>query len=53
LWHKHIVLKKYDNCSHKDYLNAMVQSSVNSTRLKSLLKNALTDEINCREIFMK
>jgi len=31
----------------------MVQSSVNSTKLKSLLKNALTDEINSREIFMK
>ena len=31
----------------------MVQSSVNSTKLKCLLKNALTDEINSREIFMK
>jgi Protein involved in cell division len=36
-----------------DYLNSMVRSSTNSTKLKSLLKNALTDEINSREMFMK
>ena len=43
----------WSKINKKDYLNAMVQSSVNSTILKSLLKNALTDEINSREIFMK
>lgn len=37
----------------KDYLNAMVKSSTNSTELKNLLKNALTDEIDSREMFMK
>lgn len=37
----------------KEYLEAMVQSSLNSTKLKSLLKNALTDKINDRELFMK
>jgi len=31
----------------------MVQSSTNSTKMKSLMKNALTDEINSREMFMK
>ena len=36
-----------------DYLNAMVKSATNSSVLKSLLKNALTDEINSREMFMK
>ncbi|EKD31181.1 MAG: hypothetical protein ACD_77C00372G0002 [uncultured bacterium] len=36
-----------------DYLSAMVKSSTDSTELKSLLKNALTDEINSREMFMK
>jgi cell filamentation protein len=36
-----------------DYLNAMIKSSVNSTAIKDLLKNALTDEINSREMFMK
>ncbi len=36
-----------------DYLNAMIQSSANSTAIKKLLKNALTDEIDSREMFMK
>jgi cell filamentation protein len=36
-----------------DYLNAMIKSSVDSTAIKNLLKNALTDEINSREMFMK
>jgi len=36
-----------------DYLNAMVKSAIHSTELKSLLKQALTDKINDREIFMK
>ena len=36
-----------------DYLNAMIKSSVNSATLKNLLKNALTDEIDSREMFMK
>ena len=36
-----------------EYLGAMVQSSTNSAKLKSLLKNALTDKINDRELFMK
>ncbi|MDL2299990.1 cell filamentation protein Fic, partial [Bacteroides sp. OttesenSCG-928-E20] len=37
----------------KEYHNAMVLSPTDSTLLKSLLKNALTDEIDSREIFMK
>ena len=36
-----------------DYMNAMKQSQANSLIIKSLLKNALTDEINSREMFMK
>ena len=36
-----------------DYLNAMIQSSKNSDTIRSLLKNALTDEIRSREMFMK
>jgi cell filamentation protein len=31
----------------------MVKSAANSTELKSLLKNAVADEINSREMFMK
>ncbi len=36
-----------------DYMNAMVQSPSNSKEIKNLLKNALTDEIDSREMFMK
>ncbi len=36
-----------------EYMNAMVKSSVDSTLLTKLLKNALTSEINSREMFMK
>ena len=34
-------------------MSAMIQSSVNSTGLKLLLKDVLTDEIHSREMFMK
>jgi cell filamentation protein len=37
----------------KDYMNAMLLSATNSSFLKQLLKNALTDKINDREMFMK
>jgi cell filamentation protein len=36
-----------------EYMNAMVKSPVNSSALKRLLKNALTTEIDSREMFMK
>ena len=36
-----------------EYMNAMVKSSANSSSLKKLLKNALTTEIDSREMFMK
>ncbi|GHT01647.1 hypothetical protein AGMMS49525_03080 [Bacteroidia bacterium] len=37
----------------KDYLNAMIRSAVNGSEIKKLLHNALTDEIDSREMFMK
>ncbi len=37
----------------KKYLNAMRRSVTDSSRIKSLLRQALTDRINDREIFMK
>jgi len=37
----------------KDYMNVMIQSPTNSNTLKNLLKRALTDKINDREMFMK
>ena len=37
----------------KQYLDAMHRSVTNSSRIKTLLKQALTDRIDDREIFMK
>jgi len=59
IWLDLILKKRLKKCvdwsqiGKKDYLNAMVMSSVNSTQIKNLLKNALTDKINSRELFMK
>ncbi len=59
IWLDLILKKRLKKCvdwskiSKNDYLNAMVKSSVSSTAIKKLLKNALTDEINSRDIFMK
>jgi cell filamentation protein len=59
IWLDLIFKKRLKKCvdwskiSKNDYLNAMVKSSTNDTNLKNLLKNALTDEINSREMFMK
>lgn len=36
-----------------DYLSAMVESQMDSSRIRLLLKQALTDKIDDREIFMK
>jgi cell filamentation protein len=36
-----------------DYLNAMERSPVNSLEIRELLRGALTDEINNREVYMK
>ena len=36
-----------------EYLTAMKESPVNSTHIYKLIKGALTDDINSREIFMK
>jgi cell filamentation protein len=55
-----LILKKrlqkcvdWSKINKNDYLNAMVKSATNNTAIKNLLKNALTDEINSREMFMK
>jgi len=59
IWLDLILKKRLERCvdwskiSKKDYLNAMVKCSTNSIALKDLLRNALTDEINSREMFMK
>ena len=37
----------------RDYLNAMIESEKNSSRIRELLRLALTDKIDDRETFMK
>ena len=37
----------------RDYLSAMIESEMNSNKIRGLLRQALTDKINDRETFMK
>ncbi|MCD6180322.1 MAG: Fic family protein [Bacteroidales bacterium] len=59
IWLDLILKKRLEKCvdwskiSKRDYMSAMMQSPTNSNVLKSLLKNALTNKINDREMFMK
>ncbi len=59
IWLDLIFKKRFKKCvdwskiSKKDYITAMVHSSKNSKKIKSLLKKALTNKINNREMFMK
>lgn len=43
----------WSQINKKDYLEAMEQSVMDSTKIKFLIQNALTDKINDREMFMK
>ena len=43
----------WSKITKNDYMNAMVESTVVSDKIKNLFKNALTDEIDSSEIFMK
>ena len=43
----------WSKISKNDYLEAMQESPFNDLKLKKLLKTALTDKINSREIFIK
>lgn len=59
IWLDLILKKQIQNCvdwskiGKKEYMTAMVMSPTNSNVIKQLLKNALTDQINNREIFIK
>lgn len=59
IWLDLILKKQIKHCvdwskiGKKEYMNAMIVSSLNSSTLKNLLKNALTDQINSREMFIK
>jgi len=43
----------WSQISKNDYMLAMIESPSDSYKINSLLKNALTNEINSREMFMK
>ena len=43
----------WSQINKKDYLAAMERSVMDSTKIKQLIQNALTDKINDREMFMK
>jgi hypothetical protein len=44
---------EWNKIDKKDYLDAMIASHTDSTRIRELLRGAMTDSINDREIFMK
>jgi cell filamentation protein len=55
-----LILKKnlrlcvdWSKINKRDYLDAMRESTINTTLIKALLKDALTDKINDREVYMK
>ena len=55
-----LILKKrlglcvdWSKIGKRDYLNSMIESHLDSTKIRVLLKQALTDKIDDREIFVK
>jgi cell filamentation protein len=59
IWLDMILKKRLGLCvdwskiGKQDYLSAMIESEKDSSNIKSLLRQALTDRIDDREIFMK
>lgn len=59
IWLDLILKKRLKRCvdwsmiNKKDYLEAVTRSVADSTKVRNLLENALTDKINDREMFMK
>ena len=59
IWLDMIFKKRHSRCvdwsmiGKKDYLDAMRESHYDPAKIKELLRNALTDKIDDREIFMK
>jgi len=59
IWLDLILKKRMKKCvdwskiNKKDYLQAMVESVSNSAKIKKLIKGALTDKIDDRDVFMK
>lgn len=55
-----LILKKrlkvcvdWSQINKNEYLNSMVESVSNTSKLKQLIKGALTDKIDDRDVFMK
>lgn len=59
IWLDLILKKRLGKCiawaaiNKNDYLEAMIRSHVKSTELRELLRTALTDKIDDREVFLK
>ncbi|MDR1300368.1 MAG: Fic family protein [Candidatus Nomurabacteria bacterium] len=59
IWLDLIFKKRLKKCvdwakvDKNDYLSAMIRSHVNSLEIRELLRGALTDKINDRDVFMK
>ena len=59
IWLDHILKNEigrvvdWSKVDKEDYLLAMERSPIKDVEIKHLLKNALTDEINSREVYMK
>ena len=59
IWLDHILKNQirkvvdWSKVDKEDYLLAMERSPIKDIEIKHLLKNALTDEINSREVYMK
>jgi cell filamentation protein len=59
IWLDLILKKQLGRCvdwsriGKNDYLNAMIVSHTDSRGIRTLLRNALTDEVDSRETFMK
>lgn len=59
IWLDLMLKKQLNKCvdwskiSKKDYMNAMIISTVDSSVLRANLRSALTDEIHSREMYMK
>ena len=59
IWLDLILKKRLKKCvdwskiNKTDYLNAMISSHADSGQIKKLLKKALTNKIDSREMFMK
>lgn len=59
IWLDLIFKKRLGKCvdwskiNNNDYLGAMIESHMDSSKIRSLLSSAMTDKIDDREIFMK